>query len=140
HEEALKARVALVETLTQYDDVLVETFLEIGDHHEISESEIKAAIRRQVLGGHGKVVPVFCGASFRNIGVQPLLDAVVDYLPSPKERPPTEVSYAGQESTSLLDTANDFLCALAFKVVNDPRRGPMVFVRVYSGMQWNITA
>lgn len=133
HEEALKARVALVELLSEFDDNLVELYLSLGDHHLIPAMEIKRALRRLTLDGKGRVIPVFCGASFRNIGVQPLLDGVIDYLPSPKDRPPVAVSYYEGKETALLDISDQHICALAFKVVNDPKKGIMVFVRVYSG-------
>lgn len=134
HEEALRARVALVELLSEFDDSLVEMYLELGDHHCISAAEIKKVLRRLTLDGKGRMIPVFCGASFRNIGVQPLLDGVVDYLPSPQERPPTAVSYYEGKETALLDISDNRICALAFKVIHDTKRGMMVFVRVYSGM------
>ena len=132
--EVLKARVALVELLSEFDDGLVELYLVLGDHHLIPATEIKKALRRLTLDGAGRVIPVFCGASFRNIGAQPLLDGVVDYLPSPEERPHAPVSYNGGRETGLLDISDKKLCALAFKVIHDPKKGMMVFVRVYSGM------
>lgn len=133
HTEALAARVALVELLAEHDEELVEVFLERGDHHIIPADALKKALRKQTLNGSGKVIPVLCGASFRNVGVQPLLDAVVDYLPSPLERPETEVSYNHGKAKGTLQASDDRLCALAFKVINDLKRGAMVFVRVYSG-------
>jgi elongation factor G len=160
-EEIKKARVALIEILSEHDDVMVEHFLEHDeDHLAISGVQVMESLRRVVLQAHQKVIPVFAGASFRNIGVQPLLDAVVDLLPSPLERPDPEISIAGQSSTlsTLLSSAeakstkparkqqstpgqgttmaegkNLSACALAFKVVNDPKRGILVYVRVYSG-------
>ncbi|KAF2852641.1 mitochondrial translation elongation factor-like protein G [Plenodomus tracheiphilus IPT5] len=160
-EEIKKARVALVETLSEHDDLMVEHFLEHDeDHLAIPREQITQSLRRVVLQAPQKVIPVFAGASFRNIGVQPLLDAVVDLLPSPLERPDPEISLAGQSSTlsALLDAAaatkpskpakkkstssetpaiaevkNLTACALAFKVVNDAKRGVLVYVRVYSG-------
>ncbi|KAA8617871.1 translation elongation factor G2 [Pyrenophora tritici-repentis] len=164
-EEIKKARIALVEILSEHDDVMVEHFLEHDeDHLAISGIQIMHSLRRVVLQAPQKVVPVFAGASFRNIGVQPLLDSVVDLLPSPLERPDPEISIAGQRHTlsALLDSAaavaaskkpsksgrkpqqqdkglaiaevkNLVACALAFKVVNDPKRGVLVYVRVYSG-------
>ncbi|KAK9237822.1 P-loop containing nucleoside triphosphate hydrolase protein [Lipomyces kononenkoae] len=129
-DEAKKARVALVETLAELDDDMVEKFLEVEDDHmAISSRDIKTALRKCTL--HNQVVPVLCGASFRNIGVQPLLDAIVDYLPSPADRPPA-ILRAGKTSLSITDT--DVGYALAFKVVHDNHSGKMVvFIRVYSG-------
>ncbi|KAJ8097738.1 P-loop containing nucleoside triphosphate hydrolase protein [Lipomyces tetrasporus] len=129
-EEAMKARVAIVETLAELDDDMVEKFLEMEDDHlAISSHDIKAALRKCTL--QNLVVPVLCGASFRNIGVQPLLDAVVDYLPSPVERPPA-ILRTGKTTLSVAET--DIGYALAFKVVHDNHSGKiLVFIRVYSG-------
>ncbi|KAF2819455.1 mitochondrial translation elongation factor-like protein G [Ophiobolus disseminans] len=160
-EEIKKARVALVELLSEHDDVMVEHFLEHDeDHLAISGIQIMHSLRRVVLQAPQIVIPVFAGASFRNIGVQPLLDAVVDLLPSPCERPDPEISLANQSSTlsvlldagasakttrpakkqqkndqslAIAETKNLTACALAFKVVNDTKRGVLVYVRVYSG-------
>jgi elongation factor G len=161
-EEIKKARIALVELLSEHDDVMVEHFLEHDeDHLAISGIQIMESLRRVVLQEPQHVIPVFAGASFRNIGVQPLLDAVIDLLPSPLERPDSEISIANQSSTlpALLSSAaaapttkavrkqqkspgqalaiseakNLLACALAFKVVNDVKRGVLVYVRVYSG-------
>jgi elongation factor G len=160
--EIKKARVALVELLSEHDDVMVEHFLEHDeDHLAISGIQIMQSLRRVVLQAPQNVIPVFAGASFRNIGVQPLLDAVVDLLPSPIERPDPEISIANQTSTlaallssgaaakpakparkqqqtrgqelAIAEVKNLQACALAFKVVNDVRRGILVYVRVYSG-------
>ncbi|KAK9367951.1 P-loop containing nucleoside triphosphate hydrolase protein [Lipomyces kononenkoae] len=129
-DEAKKARVALVETLAELDDDMVEKFLEVDDDHmAISSRDIKTALRKCTL--NNQVVPVLCGASFRNIGVQPLLDATVDYLPSPVDRPPATLK-TGTTELSITDT--DVGYALAFKVVHDNHSGKMlVFIRVYSG-------
>ncbi|KAF3033887.1 Ribosome-releasing factor 2, mitochondrial [Didymella heteroderae] len=159
-EEIRKARVALVEILSEYDDAMVESFLEHDeDHLAIPALRIWQSLRRVTLQSSQAVIPVFAGASFRNIGVQPLLDATVDLLPSPLERPDPEISISGQSSTlsALLDASanakpaksakkpqqtgglaipevkNLAACALAFKVVNDTKRGVLVYVRVYSG-------
>ncbi|KAH7065822.1 P-loop containing nucleoside triphosphate hydrolase protein [Paraphoma chrysanthemicola] len=161
-EEIKKARVALVEILSEHDDIMVENFLEHDeDHLAISGTQIMQSLRRVVLQAPQSVIPVFAGASFRNIGVQPLLDAVVDLLPSPLERPDPEISFSNQASSlsvllnasepskttkpakkgrqtsnhdlSLVEAKNLTACALAFKVVNDSKRGVLVYVRVYSG-------
>ncbi|KAF1990930.1 mitochondrial translation elongation factor-like protein G [Aulographum hederae CBS 113979] len=162
--EIKKARIALVELLSEHDDDMVEKFLEADeDHLAISSQDIVASLRRCILQSPQRVVPVFAGASFRNIGVQPLLDAVVDLLPSPSERPDPEISLTGHSgglhqllhghllpaepehspkgSKALAKRAgqstavveNLEACALAFKVVIDARRGVLVYVRVYSG-------
>lgn len=163
-EETKRARVALIELLSEHDDQMVERYLEYGESYlAIPAVEVLKSLRRCVLQHSCNVVPVFAGASFRNIGVQPLLDAVVNLLPSPVEAPDPEISVGNVNGTlsSLLDgkfltgPANSTpkskkskalsrasstamvnqleACALAFKVVNDPRRGALVYVRVYSG-------
>lgn len=161
-DEIKKARVALVELLSEHDDIMVEYFLEHDeDHFAISGIQIMQSLRRVVLQAPQNVIPVFAGASFRNIGVQPLLDAVIDLLPSPAERPDAEISIANRGSTlpALLsagaaakpskptrkqqqtpgqelvvaEAKNLMACALAFKVVNDAKRGVLVYVRVYAG-------
>jgi elongation factor G len=160
--EIKKARIALVELLSEHDDVMVEHFLEHDeDHLAISGIQILESLRRVTLQAPQVVIPVFAGASFRNIGVQPLLDAVIDLFPSPVERPDSEISVANQSSTlsallssgaaakitkparkpqqsqdqglAIAEVKNLMACALAFKVVNDPKRGVIVYVRVYSG-------
>ncbi|KAJ1652913.1 Ribosome-releasing factor 2, mitochondrial, partial [Dispira simplex] len=133
-QEAQEARSGLVEALCDLDDDLMESFLEIADPMALPLVQIQAAIRRQTLAG--TVVPVLCGASYRHIGVQPLLDAVVEYLPSPLDvpRPQTVVGPEASTATAVPLSDRTTLCALAFKVLYDPRRGPMVFIRVYSGV------
>ncbi|KAI8914870.1 P-loop containing nucleoside triphosphate hydrolase protein [Powellomyces hirtus] len=131
YTEVHAAREALVEALSDIDEKIVDAFIECdGDHLKLPAAELRNALRRVTLSGKG--IPVFCGASFKNIGVQPVLDAVVDYLPSPADRPaPHAVGPNGTEVPCLLSDKN--VCALAFKITQDAKRGPLVFVRVYSG-------
>jgi elongation factor G len=157
--EIKKARAALVDTLCEFDDELLSKWLELGgDSLDVPSHNIIESLRRCVLDGSGRLIPVFAGASFRNIGVQPLLDAINDLLPDPTERPDPEVSlgqvhgglsellggklrlsdstaqHVQKHSKSVVSlVANIEACALAFKVVNDPRRGILVYIRVYSG-------
>ncbi|KAI4253690.1 MAG: hypothetical protein LQ352_003550 [Teloschistes flavicans] len=91
-EEMKKARVALVELLTNHDEVLVEKFFEVGEHLDVPADDIIASLRRCVLNQETRVVPIYGGASFQNIGVQPLLDAIVQLLPNPKEVQDPEIS------------------------------------------------
>ncbi|RHZ72485.1 hypothetical protein Glove_242g114 [Diversispora epigaea] len=130
-EETLKGRASLIESLSDLDSEMLDTFLELEDPMKITAETIKNTLRRVVL--KGQAVPVFCGASFRNIGVQPLMDAIIDYLPSPLDRPAPMASLSSNESVKIDLKENDKLCALAFKVIYDSKRGLMVFVRVYSG-------
>ena len=127
-KEALKQREHLIEKLAEHDDALMEKFVE---GKEISESELKRAVREVTL--HLKGIPVLCGAAFRNKGVQPLLDAIVDYLPSPLDIPPVKgVDLKGQELTFSANNGYP-LSALAFKIMNDPYTGQLTFFRIYSG-------
>ena len=143
-EEMETARLRLVETLSEHDDEIMNEFLEL--EHDVPASSIKRSIRGLIMDGEAKFAPVFAGASLRNIGVQPLLDAVVDYLPSPIDRPPLEIMTGGktQTLTQLLEQqvkkkghhqSQPPIVALAhvFKVVDDPQRGMMSWARVYHG-------
>jgi len=129
-EEATAARNELVETAAEQDDALTEKFLE---GTELTEAEIRGAIRKGCLGL--KIFPVFCGSSFKHKGVQPLLDAVVDYLPNPLEVPPVHgKTPKGEDETRPTDDKAPF-SALAFKIMNDPQfpSQTLTFLRIYSG-------
>ncbi|KAI7866877.1 P-loop containing nucleoside triphosphate hydrolase protein [Spinellus fusiger] len=131
-EEAVKARTALVEQLAEMEDGIVDAFFDEaqGDHLKVTAASLKTSLRRVTL--ENKAVPVLCGSAFKNMGVQPVLDAILDYLPSPLERPGALMTLRhGTEVLPLTETGK--LCALAFKVTHDPRRGPLVYVKVYSG-------
>ncbi|XP_039240506.1 ribosome-releasing factor 2, mitochondrial isoform X1 [Pipra filicauda] len=121
-QEVQDARNTLIEQVADLDDEFAE--LVLGEHSEnfdlISAEKLQSAIRRVTLAH--KAVPVLCGSALKNKGVQPLLDAITMYLPAPNER-----------SYEFLQWYKDDLCALAFKVLHDKCRGPLVFVRVYSG-------
>lgn len=143
--EVDKARSKLIEELADRDEKLMELFIE--DENAISATQIKQSIRRLVSDGEGTVVPVFAGASRKNMGVQPLLDAVIDYLPSPQDRPEVVVisgkkQYPLSKALELVSKSkkgqahhHQIIGALAsvFKVVDDPDRGPLSYVRVYYG-------
>jgi elongation factor G len=135
--EAVRGRTALIEALAEMDDAIMDTFFEEadGDHMLVKPEAIKEAVRRVTLGN--KAVPVLCGAAFKNLGVQPLLDAVVDYLPSPLDRPSALVTYNSGKTALVPLAESGKLCALAFKVVHDAKRGPLVYVKVYSGKLFN---
>jgi elongation factor G len=122
-------RLQLIEIIAESDDVLLEKFLE-GETPTIAE--LKAGIRQATIDL--KVFPVLCGSAFKNKGIQTLLDAVVDYLPSPLDKPPVEgvdPRHPGHIEKRKPDD-NEPLAALAFKIINDPF-GKLGFVRVYSG-------
>jgi elongation factor G len=137
HEEPIPAELAaeaelyrekLLEAVAETDEELLEQYLEGVD---ISEDRIRKAIRSATLDF--QVVPVLCGSAFKNKGVQPLLDAVVDYLPSPLDVPAISgVAPDGSEQSRLADSTEPF-AALAFKIMTDAYVGHLTFVRVYSG-------
>jgi elongation factor G len=120
---------ALIERVVETDDRLAEKYLE-GEG--ISPEEVTGALRRAVVSG--KLVPVLCGSAFKNKGVQPLLDAVVAFLPSPVDKPPVKGTAPadGSELTRKADPDAP-LSALAFKIANDPHVGKLTFTRIYSG-------
>ncbi|GAC96275.1 hypothetical protein PHSY_003855 [Pseudozyma hubeiensis SY62] len=163
-EEAKQARHALVECLASLDDQLLEELFSLPTgsneepHGKMPADSLKKAIRRQTLAG--TILPVLCGSAAKNVGVQPLLDAIADFLPSPVDKPDVVGTVASSPSSSTLskstsskaqstDSVSDSTAtsgeevsvsltnkrttALAFKVVHDKRRGPTTFVRVYSG-------
>ena len=122
------ARVALVEKLADFDEGVMEKYLE---EQNISADELRKAIRTATL--KLQVVPVFCGSAFKNKGVQPLLDAVVSYLPSPTDVPPVEGVNSKGEVVTRRTGASEKFCALAFKLATDPFVGNLAYIRVYSG-------
>ncbi|GIX16815.1 MAG: elongation factor G [Rhodothalassiaceae bacterium] len=124
------AREQMVETAVEVDEALMEKYLE-GE--EISEDELKRAIRKGTLSF--QFVPVLCGSAFKNKGVQPLLDAVVDYLPSPIDIPAVRGTAPDDPEKMLTRKADDKepFSALAFKIMNDPFVGSLTFCRIYSG-------
>lgn len=170
-EELKRARIALVELLSEHDEDMVESFFEHEDHPKVPPMTILRSLRKCLLGPEAqKIIPVFAGSSFRNMGVQPLLDAVNNLLPGPSESIDPEISLGSTKGAlgnllsgeltlqqepktasiakpkqkkkpavlpASIDTkdlaANLESCALAFKVVNDAKRGVLVYVRVYSG-------
>lgn len=127
--EAEQRRYELIEAIAEHDEDLLLKYL---NDDELSIEELKAALRRATC--RVALVPVLCGAALRNKGVQPLLDAVVDFLPSPTEVPAIEgvVPVSGLEESRPSDDSAPF-AALAFKVVTDPFSGRLVYLRVYSG-------
>ncbi len=128
-EQAEKLRMHVVEAAAEFNDTLADKFL---NEEEISIEEIKAAIRIGVV--KQKIAPVFCGTAFKNKGVQLLLDAVVDYLPSPLDVPPIEgLLPDADEKITIHADPNAAFHALVFKIMTDPFVGQLNFVRVYSG-------
>lgn len=127
-EEAKKLRIEMIETLAETDEELMVKYL---DGEELTVAELKAAIRKGTI--NLQFNPVVCGSSFKNKGVQLLLDAVIDYLPSPVDIPPIKgVNMKGEEVVR--ETSDDApFAALAFKIMTDPYMGQLTYFRVYSG-------
>jgi len=128
-ESAQIAREQMIENAAEIDDNLIEKYLE---GQEITIPELKASLRHSVLTS--KATLVFCGSSLRNKGVQPVLDAVIDYLPSPVDIPPVSGTLVNtDEIVELHPVDSDPLAALVFKIVSDPYVGRLAYFRVYSG-------
>jgi elongation factor G len=129
-EQVTTVRETLVEAICETDDALLERWLE-GDKLDVAT--LKAAVRRAVI--NNELTPVLCGASREHIGVQPLLDAIVDYLPAPTDLKPIlgHVPGAGDEIIERPDDPDAPFCAAAFKIVTDPHVGHLTWVRVFSG-------
>ncbi|PIX26496.1 MAG: elongation factor G, partial [Deltaproteobacteria bacterium CG_4_8_14_3_um_filter_43_13] len=125
---ALEYREKLIESVAEQDDILMGKYLE---GKIITNEELNQVIRSETIAN--KLVPVFCGAAFKNKGIQPLLDGIVDYLPSPKDVPPVKgMNPDGEEVIREADHKAPF-SALVFKIMNDPFVGQQYFFRVYSG-------
>jgi len=128
-EAATKARAAMVEKIAGEDEKLMEKFL---NDEEISVPELKAVLRQATI--HRKLFPIFCGAAWRNKGIHPILDAIVDYLPSPIDLPPTEgYDIVTGDKISRKPENKEPFAGLLFKVQADPHVGTLSYVRIYSG-------
>lgn len=127
-EKIKELRTKIIEAAAEVDDKIAEKFL---NEEEISNEEIKAALRKGVIAL--KIVPAFCGTAFKNKGVQLVLDAVIDYLPSPVDRPPVTGTNDNKEEVQIVSDAKAPFNALVFKIMTDPFVGVLNFIRVYSG-------
>jgi elongation factor G len=128
-EIAQEWREKLLETAAETSEDLMNKYLEEGD---LPEEDIKKALRQRTIAG--EIVPMMCGTAFKNKGVQAMLDAVIEYLPSPVDIPPVEgIDDSEQPATRRADD-NEKFSALAFKIMTDPFVGQLIFFRVYSGM------
>ena len=127
---AEEAHHQLIDVVSNHDDTIMEKYL--GDE-EITPEDLQRAIRTVTLGSHA--VPILCGSAFKNKGVQPMLDAVVDYLPSPLDIPPTMGTVPRKEGVTVERAPDDTapFAALAFKIMTDPYVGKLTYLRVYSG-------
>ncbi|HPU84689.1 MAG TPA: elongation factor G [Candidatus Latescibacteria bacterium] len=129
---AQQYREKLLETIADFDDTIMAKFLD-GNHEDITEAEIRAAVRKATISL--QIFPVLCGSAFKFKGVRRLLDAVVDYLPSPLDVPPVKGSALDDEEVTITRRASEDepFSALAFKVMTDPYVGRLTYLRVYSG-------
>ncbi len=130
-EKAEKLRHEFVEAAVEHDEELLEHYLE---GVELGEDEVRRAVRKATLAG--AITPVMCGASFKNKGVQKLLDAVIDYLPSPMDVPPV-IGHLPNHDESVVErlvSDDEPFSALAFKIMTDPYVGRLTYIRVYSGV------
>ncbi len=125
---ALAAREEMVEAVAETDEELLEKYVSGA---EVTNDELRAALRRATVANN--LQPVFCGSAFRNKGVQPLLDAVLDYLPSPLDVPPIEGLVNGDEVAVREASDEAPFSALVFKIMTDPFVGQLAYMRVYSG-------
>ena len=131
HAEAARQwRDKLLETIAENDEEMMEAYLE---GTEPSEEQLVAAIRRATIAGG--ITPVLCGSAFKNKGVQPMLDAIVDYLPSPVDIPPVQGHEVNNEEQVVLRKADpsEPFSALAFKIMSDQHLGKLTYIRIYSG-------
>ncbi len=127
--DAKRARATLVEALAEVDD---ETFQLFADDQDPTAEQIRAGLRRGV--NKAAIVPVLCGSAFKNKGVQPLLDGVVSYLPSPQERPALVAHLLNGDTVERAMDPAEPMAALVFKIMSDPHVKKLVYVRVYSGV------
>jgi len=130
-DEAEEYRALMIEAAAENSDELLEKYLTDG---ELANDDIMLGIRQGVLAG--KMVPVFCGSSFKDIGVQPLVDAIIDYLPSPEDIKVVKGFSAEDHEKVIVRNmdSDESFSALAFKVLTDPYVGKLIFIRIYSGV------
>jgi len=128
-EDCKAYREAIVEAAAEGDEELMEAYLE---HGELSVEQVKRGIRLRTL--NNEIVPTVCGSAFKNKGVQPFLDAIVEYLPAPPEVPAIQGVTERDETVTRLSTDEESFAALAFKIATDPFVGTLTFFRVYSGV------
>ena len=122
-------REKLIETAAEASEDLMNKYLEEG---ELSEAEVKKALRERTI--NGEIVPMMCGTAFKNKGVQAMLDAVIEYLPSPVDIPPVSGTDEEDQPVTRKADDNEKFAALAFKIMTDPFVGQLIFFRVYSGV------
>jgi len=128
--ETTRRRDILLENIAEFDDEILKLYLE--DKRRISEDQIRKVLRKATI--QLKAIPVLCGAAFKNIGIQPVIDAVVDYLPSPLDVPPINGKTKSGDISERKASNTEPFSALAFKIMTDPFFGQLTYIRVYSGV------
>jgi elongation factor G len=128
-DKALEWREKMIEAAAESSEELMNKYLDSG---ELSEAEIRLGLRARTLAG--EIVPMLCGSAFKNKGVQAMLDAVIEYLPSPADIPPVEGELENGQMATRRAADDEPFSALAFKIMTDPFVGQLIFFRVYSGM------
>ncbi len=128
-QKANEWRERMIEAAAESGEELMDKYLESGD---LSEDDIRAGIRRRTIDS--EIVPMFCGTAFKNKGVQAMLDAVIDYLPSPTDIPPVQGVLESGDDSHRNATDEEAFSGLAFKIMTDPYVGQLIFFRVYSGV------
>ncbi|WP_297485080.1 elongation factor G [Ferrovum sp.] len=128
-DKALEWREKMIEAAAESSEELMNKYLDSG---ELSEAEIRLGLRTRTLAG--EIVPMLCGSAFKNKGVQAMLDAVIEYLPSPADIPPVEGELENGQMATRRAADDEPFSALAFKIMTDPFVGQLIFFRVYSGM------
>ncbi|KXW59088.1 elongation factor G [Ferrovum myxofaciens] len=128
-DKALEWREKMIEAAAESSEELMNKYLESG---ELSEAEIRLGLRTRTLAG--EIIPMLCGSAFKNKGVQAMLDAVIEYLPSPADIPPVEGELENGQMATRRAADDEPFAALAFKIMTDPFVGQLIFFRVYSGM------
>src|SRR5205085_1731197 len=134
-DQAKEWHAKMLEALAEYDEEFMDKYLATEDH-DFPPADLKVLIRKSVLAA--KITPVLCGSSFKNKGVQPLLDAVLQYMPSPLDIPPVTGENPEAPADNNLEERkaddNQPFSALAFKIMSDPHVGKLTYFRVYSGV------
>ncbi len=129
-DRAIEARTRLVELVAEHDEELFSRYMEDA---EVSAADLAAALRRTTIAN--ELTPVLCGSAFKNKGIQPLLDAIVAYLPSPVDIPSIEgTNLEGDEILYRKPSDDEPFCSLAFKIMSDPHVGKLTYIRIYSGV------
>ena len=132
YETAQEARRQMMEVVAEMDETFMEIYFKFENNlDDIPHDALVSAIKRQTLLCN--LVPTFCGASLKGKGIQPLLNGIIHFLPSPADRPPVDARDSKSRASKKIPASSTELCALAFKVTHDTMRGALIYVRVYSG-------